>query len=115
VVCKGGFRHHLNPGWQGNDPDPTRSVDRANSGATDRLYRDTACAAATAFGSHRFQPRAADGPREQLVYLAAGRHTEGRRLKIFQSREMIRLRRARKSGLFCVTRRPQSLAALLPR
>jgi len=44
---------------------PTRSVDRAKSGATDRLYRDTACAAATAFGSHRFQARAADGLRKQ--------------------------------------------------
>ena len=94
---------------------PTRSVDRGKSGATDRLYRDTAWAAAAAFGSHSFRREQPTGWGSRLVYVAVGRHTEGRRLKIFQSREMIRRRRARKSGLFCVTRRLQSLAALLPR
>ena len=37
---------------------PTRSVDRTKSGATDKLYRNTACAAAAAVASHRFQARA---------------------------------------------------------
>jgi len=54
----------------------TRSVDRAKSGATDRLYRDTACAAATAFGSQRFQARAADMLRKQ-ARLPGGRTPHG--------------------------------------
>jgi hypothetical protein len=55
---------------------PTRPVDGAKSGATDRLYRDTACADATAFGSHRFQARAADGLRKQ-ARLPGGRTPSG--------------------------------------
>lgn len=51
VGLNGGFRHHLNPGWQANDPvywsySPCRPREIGSDG---QLYRDTACADATAF------------------------------------------------------------------
>jgi hypothetical protein len=118
VGLNGGFRHHLNPGWQANDPvywsySPCRPREIGSDGqAIPPRHCLRRCQPLVLIGFRGEQPI---GCGSRLAYLTVGRHPEGRRLKIFQSREMIRRRRARKSGLFCVTRRLQSLAALLPR